>query len=171
MKFQKELEQLVEQLVRKAMVKVLAEMKIESLIESAVVKHAPVVTAAAEHQKSTFAELMGHGSRHPRPEVLMENRKRKVLEDLKLPDAAWSSVYADTAGSDNSVLGTDRGHSSAGEPSPEYVPENVMEAMGLMNQDFSKFVEPNKPKVSVDSGDMTELMKKREEMLKKTIKK
>ena len=90
-----------------------------------------------------------------------------ILEGAFYPEAVGELVamYENTAKSDNSVLTTD--HNNPGNPSPELVPESVMEAMGIMDHDFSKHLGQKSVETVEKNSEYSKLAAKRAEMLKK----
>jgi len=159
----KELKEIIKHYVRETLIEVLAESKIQTIVESAIKNvQAP---AELELPRSSYAEIISPKKPHS---SLVSNRKNRVLDELRLPPSAWASVYEDTANSGNSILSSDRHHADAS-PEVELVSENTMEDMGLMNYDFSKFINNKKTSTLPTSKEDEDLFKKRAEMLSSKI--
>lgn len=163
MKFKadKELKQIIKHLVKETLMEVLAESKIQSIVEESITKSAKYVPESFKGI-SDISSISSVSKvtleKEQKSKILLEKRRNRIVNDLKVPEDVWASIYEDTAKSNNSVLTDD---------SPELVSEGALEAMGLMEQDFSKHIGVSAPKNQEEDDEYAKLMLERTKMLKK----
>lgn len=152
----KNLKKVIKQLVRESLVEIFAEMKLESIVESVTKKQ---LAELKINQPTVMREV--------RNSIPQENKKNLMDKVGNIESDVWRSMYSDVIDKGNPILNEAR---DEGATNPEFVPENVMESLGLM-KDYSRAagLEEDSSK-STEENEWSELRKKRTQMLQSLIK-
>lgn len=141
----KELKSVIKEMVRQSLMEIFAEMHLETIVESVVRKQKPVVVSAPKKQplREQFVveeeEEETPPARKATPKVDEVKQKALLREEIKkkmgVSDQAWNMYYSDI---DPTKL-PPGASSPGGNENPESVPEDILEAAGLM-RDYSDFI-------------------------------
>lgn len=141
----KELKIVIKEMVRQSLMEIFAEMHLETIVESVVKKQKPVVvSASAKKQPLREQFVIEEEDETPPPRQAtsrVDEAKQKAIlrEEMKkklgVSDEAWKMYYSDI---DPTKL-PPGASSPGGNENPESVPEDLLEAAGLM-RDYSDFI-------------------------------
>lgn len=125
---EKSLKNIIKKLVKESLTEIFAEMKLEALVESAVSRN-------ISKQKPATPAPFGHST--PLAPNLAAEKKKKMMENLRVKDDVWANIYADTASSTNPILEDNAAESDDG--------ISLEKIGGLMKKDYSKHIGIKEP--------------------------
>lgn len=141
----KELKIVIKEMVRQSLMEIFAEMHLETIVESVVKKQKPVVVSASTKKQPLREQfVIEEEDETPPPRQAtskVDEAKQKAIlrEEMKkklgVSDEAWKMYYSDI---DPTKL-PPGASSPGGNENPESVPEDLLEAAGLM-RDYSDFI-------------------------------
>lgn len=143
----KELKSVIKEMVRQSLMEIFAEMHLETIVESVVRKQKPAQAAQKQQLREQFVAEQEQEEERPvvrqtaKPAPKVDEAKQKALlreemrKKLGVSDEAWKLYYSDI---DPTKLPPGASSPGANE-NPESVPEDLLEAAGLM-RDYSEFI-------------------------------
>ena len=139
----KELKSVIKEMVRQSLMEIFAEMHLETIVESVVKRQKPVSTQKQQTLKEQFVveeeRVTSQRQTKPAPKVDEAKQKAMLREELRkkmgVSEQSWNMYYSDI---DPTKL-PPGASSPGGNENPESVPEDLLEAAGLM-RDYSDFI-------------------------------
>jgi len=140
----KELKSVIKEMVRQSLMEIFAEMHLETIVESVVKKQKPISTQKQQTLKEQFVveeeeRVVSPRQAKPAPKVDEAKQKAMLREELRkkmgVSEQSWNMYYSDI---DPTKLPPGASSSGSNE-NPESVPEDLLEAAGLM-RDYSDFI-------------------------------